>query len=86
MAFDTTAVLTAIAEGRIDETEGRQVLSEAQEVEIKIAKLLTPKVEQAPVHEPTPEELAQTDVPQAETPAGEVVDQQPQPEGEQPTQ
>lgn len=71
MAFDTTALVTAIAEGRVDETEARQLLAESQELEVRIAKLLTPKSEVSdteavavePVHEPTPEELAQPEVP-----------------------
>lgn len=43
MAFDVTALTTAIAEGRVDETRARELLAKSQDLEIEIAKLLNPQ-------------------------------------------
>lgn len=97
MAYDVTALQTAIAEGRVNEGEAVQLLNEFYNWELKVAKLLTVKTEpEAPasetVHEPTPEELAQPEQPveststaETETPATEETPAAEQP-AEQPTE
>lgn len=100
MAYDVTALQTAIAEGRVNEGEAVQLLNEFYNWELKVAKLLTVKTEpEAPqeaasevVHDPTPEELAQPEQPveststaETETPATEETPAAEQP-AEQPTE
>ncbi len=85
MAFDTTALVTAIAEGKVNEEEARGLLTEAQELEVKIAKLLTPQeapVQDAPVEEaPTPEVATPTEeASQADAPTPEPVAEEAKPE------
>jgi hypothetical protein len=43
IAYDVTALVTAISEGTVDENEARALISEFAELEIKVAKLLNPK-------------------------------------------
>lgn len=44
MAYDVTALTAAIAEGRVDENAAKQLIDRARDLEIDIAKLLTPDV------------------------------------------
>ena len=77
MAYDVTALRTAIAQGKVDEAAATQLIAEQAEWETKVAKLLdspkqeevTPVVEAQPVADTQPEvpaEAAQPETPPAQ--------------------
>jgi hypothetical protein len=65
MAFDVTSLQTAIAEGKVDETEALQLLNQFYNWELAVAKLLTPKTEPEAASE-VPAEASET-LPTTET-------------------
>jgi hypothetical protein len=44
VAYDVTALTTAVAEGRVDENAAKLLMDKSRDLEIEIAKLLTPGV------------------------------------------
>ena len=73
MAYDVTALRTAIAQGKVDEAQATQLIAEQAEWETKVAKLLdSPKQEEATPAVEQPATEAQPEVPaetaQPETP------------------
>jgi hypothetical protein len=65
MAFDRTALQTAVAEGRLDEGKANELIAKFDEVEMETAKALVAKVEEAPA-EPVQEQAAEVTPPAPE--------------------
>ncbi len=68
MAFDRTALQTAVAEGKLDEGKANELIAKFDALEMETAKALAPEVKEA---EPTPEVAVEQPVQEevAETPA-----------------